>query len=448
MPLRKILLFIICGLGFSHSFTQTTDSLPSKKMPLEIPEVKWKWNKEGTRYLRFAMIGQVWVRYTQDNPGTLFEDKAKANQFDIGLRRFRMQVYAQPIEWLFIYTQFGINSFNALSPRKAGDFFHDAVVEFTPVKKYLSIGAGLTGWTGLSRFSSPSVTNGLMPDPPQYQLSTLDVEDQNFRKLSIYVKGKIAALDYRLILSDPFSYTTAAGYNAAISKDAQFTHIGKSVQFSGYLMYQFLDKENNLLPFNAGTYLGSKKIINIGAGFEYQPGATWNLENSSDTVFHPLILASGDFYADLPLIKSKDDCFTSYLAYSYYNFGPRYIRNIGSMNPANKVDAALASFNGAGNAYPLIGTGHTFYALLAYKLPAHFFGSSGFSIQPYIGIQNSKWEKLSSWMVNVDAGINFLIIGNKAKISLNYQNRPVFDAVTLKRTKRMNGLYTALQIGF
>jgi hypothetical protein len=42
-------------------------------------------------------------------------------------------------------------------------------------------------------------------------------------------------------------------------------------------MYQFFDQEDNLLPYTTGSYLGKKKIVNLGAGFIYQPDAMWNL---------------------------------------------------------------------------------------------------------------------------------------------------------------------------
>ncbi len=442
----KICIIVFLALpGASH--LMASDSIPKVKMPLEIPEVRWKWNASGSRYLRFGLVCQVWMRYNQSNPGTLYENKPRPHSFDIGIRRLRMQVYAQPIEWMLIYTQFGINSFNSLSPRKLGDFFHDAVVEFTPVKRYLSVGGGLTIWSGHARFSSPSIAGGLMPDPPQYEFSTLDVTDQLLRKLSVYVKGKIYKLDYRLILSDPLT-VSSANISTTITKDAQFTPVGKSLQYSGYFMYQFLDEESNLLPFNHTTYLSKKKVVNIGTGFEVQPKATWSLGNDADTMFHTLIHASVDFFADMPLSKSKDDCFTTYVCYTYYNYGPRYIRNVGAMNPANKTNPDLASFNGPGNAFPLMGTGHTLYGMFAYMLPSHYFGKSGFTIQPYAAVQNSRWQKLNGWMINLDAGVNFLLVGNKAKISLAYQNRPVFHLQTLKQIKRMNAAYVALQIGF
>ncbi|MFN3876037.1 MAG: porin, partial [Flavobacteriales bacterium] len=40
-----------------------------------------------------------------------------------------------------------------------------------------------------------------------------------------------------------------------------------SAAYAGYLMWQFLEQESNVLPFTVGTYVGTKKVFNIGAGF-------------------------------------------------------------------------------------------------------------------------------------------------------------------------------------
>ena len=65
-----------------------------------------------------------------------------------------------------------------------------------------------------------------------------------------------------------------------------------------------------------------------------------------------------DFFYDSPL-ANRDSAVTAYAAWFDYDFGPNLVRNIGVNNPASDVIPELSSFNGAGNAYPLIGTGTT-----------------------------------------------------------------------------------------
>lgn len=431
-------------------YAHATDSLKINKQKWDIPTLQWNFGKDATRFIRFNALAQIWNRWNQNNPGTIVENNLKSNSFDIGIRRVRFQLTAQPLPWMLFYIQFGLNNFNSLAPRKAGDFFHDVVVEFTPVKRFFSIGTGLTGWTGAARFSSPSVSAIMMCDAPLYEQSTSDVTDQYLRKLSVYVKGKAGKFDYRLALSDPLSITTSPLYDANypnITTYSKITPKGKSLQTSGYFMYQIFDEESNLLPYTVGTYFGEKKVLNVGAGFIAQPDAVWHLAGA-DTVFNAMWELSADVFLDMPLGSRKDDCLSFYSVYSYYDFGPKFIRNLGVMNPAAKADPALSSFNGAGNALPMIGTGHTIFSQIGYKFPEHFFGEKGFSIMPYAGMQLSKWDRLNSWMNLADVGVNFLLIGHKAKISLNYQNRPVFDFNSLKQSKRLSAVILQWQIAF
>jgi len=92
------------------------------------------------------------------------------------------------------FMQFGQNNLNYLSGRKAGSFFHDVTVDYAVIKKKLSIGTGLNGWNGPSRFSNTSVGNVLVLDPPNYQEVTNDTYDQFVRRLGVYAKGKLGNL--------------------------------------------------------------------------------------------------------------------------------------------------------------------------------------------------------------------------------------------------------------
>lgn len=438
---------LLCLLAALHALLAVSakDSSEVKKA-WEIPAAKVNFNKSGSRFIQFHGTVQVWTRFNESNPGTIVEEVHKPYTFDIGLRRVRLWAIAKPLEWMTLAVQGGINNFNAVSARKTGFFIHDAYVQFAPAKQYFQIGAGLVSSMGHARYSSPSVASTLLYDAPLYQQSTNDVNDQFLRKLSVYAKGQVSGFDYRVAVSDPFSIKNSTMYDPEISQNAKFTPVGKSLRYSGYFQWKFFDKEEKLTPYFPGTYLGTKKIVNIGLGAEVQPQATWNLTAKGDTAFNTMILASADLLADLPLTYKKDDCLTVYTAYSFTDFGKGYVRNIGVMNPANALDVSSASFNGTGNAYPMIGSGHTIYFQAGYKLPSSFFGYSGFSIQPVFDIQSSKYDLLNDWVNTYNVGLNFLLVGSKAKISLNYQNRPIFDSVSLKQTDSRNSVVLQWQI--
>lgn len=414
--------------------------------------LKLKLNESGSRYFQFTVMNQVWLRFNESNPGSMVANELQSSTFDIGIRRLRLQMIGQVHEKFYIYVQFGINNFNNLSPRKLGDFFHDAIVEYEPWRGKLgnvSIGTGLTGWTGLVRYSAPSVGTFLMSDAPIYQQSTNDATDQFLRKLSLYVKGQIGHFDYRLVLSDPFLYANSPQYTptSPISQYSQFNPNTSTLQTSGYFKYQFFDIESNKSAYAVGTYLGAKKVLNLGAGFEFQPNCMWNTTALGDTVRNPMWSVGADIFYDSYLGKQKDLAITAYGAYTYYNFGPGYLRNVGVMNPSTQLSPGTPTVNGPGSAFPMIGTGHTGYAQVGFMMPKHWFGkNSEFTIQPYVGTQVSKWDRLQDPMVMFDSGINFMFQGHRYKVSLNYQNRPVFDNTNFRQSERKSMAYIFFQI--
>ena len=132
---------------------------------------------------------------------------------------------------------------------------------------------------------------------------------------------------------------------------------------------------------------------------------------------------------NLPL--ANNDAITGYLGYYDYGFGENYIRNVG----ANNITSGGGDdFNGAGVAFPIIGTGSTIYMQFGYALEqAKVFGQE-MIIQPNIAIQHSDWGALNQKMTVYDFGVNFMLNGTHAnKISLGYQYRPIFDKNTLKQ---------------
>jgi hypothetical protein len=177
-------------------------------------EIRYNLNEEGNQYIKFTFLNQTWIRWNQSNPGTLVNNSPAANTLDIGLRRTRMQLFGQISPRVFFYTQFGMNNFNYLSQnagnRKLQVFFHDAIAEYNVFENtnYLKLGGGLAFTNGLSRFTQPSIGTIMTLDVPVFAQATVDQTDQFGRKLSIYARGQIGRLDYRLALSDPFAIQT------------------------------------------------------------------------------------------------------------------------------------------------------------------------------------------------------------------------------------------------
>lgn len=383
-------------------------------------------NEDGSHYFKITLAVQSWMRYQDYNPGTTIFGFSKTRGADIGIRRMRMQWIGQLTDRIFLYGQIGENNFNNISDRKLGFFVHDAYGEYAVVKQRLSIGAGLSGWSGLSRFSSPSVGTIMGLDAPLYLQSTNDVTDQFLRKLSVHAKGKLAKLDYRIALSQPMAIQKSAGYNPAITSNASFSARPPAMETNAYVMWQFKDQESNLTPYTTGTYLGKKRVFNVGGGLVYQPRAMWHLGSSEpvDTMEHNMTQANLDVYYDTP-VGGNGAAISAYAALTYFDFGPNYLRNNGVMNPANGNNNP-GILNGGGNAFPLVGTGTVLFTQVGYKFPDNSLGT--ISLIPYVAWQHADYERLNNPMDFLDLGISWLLKGHTSKLTTALQSRPVYQS--------------------
>jgi hypothetical protein len=415
-------------------------------------ELKYNLSPDGSKYIKATFLNQIWLRWNESNPGTTVNGKPQDNTFDIGLRRTRMQLYGQVSDHVFFYTQFGMNNFNFLSQnagnRKLQAFFHDALGEYKVFKDNdkLKLGGGLTITTGLSRFTQPGIGSIMTTDVPVFLQATVDQTDEFARKLSVYARGQVGKIDYRVALSDPFPIQTNGTPTPAISNDAQFTPRGHTLQYSGFVMYNFFDKEPHTTPYMAGTYLGDKKVLNLEAGVIYQNEANWRL-NGIDTVYDNMLLWSVAGYLDMP-VKDNKYAISAYLGYFDTYYGENYIRNNGIMNPANG-NTNPANFNGAGNSYPMFGTGSSVYAQLGFRLPKNLLGD-GQTLLPYVSYRWSQYDKLADALHIYDAGVSWLMNKHQSKLSLNYQLRPLYttQAGSIQHTANASSAWLQYQVSF
>lgn len=406
--------------------------------------MKIKLNDDGSKYVRVISWAQVWARYNDNNQGST-RGGAEANAtFDVGLRRARMLFLSQISPRFLILAHFGINNQNSLSatnnganPWKPGLFFHDVWTEYKVSKgNELSIGGGLHYWNGISRSTNASTLNFLTLDAPIVNWATIDAADEFARMMGIYAKGKLDKLDYRVAVNTPFSRQAASatsyGYvPASVAERSVFNPKNNSVNIQGYFNWQFWDQESNLLPFAVGSYLGSKKVLNIGAGFENGFDAMLEKTSPTDSAVKDMTLFAVDVFMDLPL-SAKKDALTAYAVYYNYNFGKNFYRNIGIMNVTDGTAGLAAnSPKATGNAYPTIGTGQAFHAQIGYLLPKT---SNTLRIQPYGNITVQNWEGVRNidgsekgWFANGNIGCNWMLEGHHAKITTDLGLRPDFN---------------------
>ncbi|MCU7552790.1 hypothetical protein OCK74_26970 [Chitinophagaceae bacterium LB-8] len=411
--------------------------------------LKLNLNNEGSKFVRFIFWNQIWVKSVKNNPGTLVGGESADHSLDIGARRIRTIIHAQISPRYLIMAHFGVNNqtfINGGAPGTVGTgangagkkpqiFFHDVYNEYAiipsknPVtgkvnKGSLYAGAGLHYWNGISRMTAASTLNFLMIDAPIFNWPTLEVSDQLIRQYGVYVKGNVNKFHYSFNVNKPFatSMTPVAGGPAVDNNGNSKAAIG------GYVDYQFLDQEAQVLPFRVGTYLGTKKVLNIGAGFFNNKEGTQSMTLTKVIKKHDINIYALDLFADLPFgPKEKNMALTAYSVLYNYNYGPNYLRTTGIMNTGT-VDTAfkgLKAQEGPGNARFLLGTGNIWYTQAGLLLPKTI--SKKLRIQPVASYSLKNLEALNEVGHYYDFGSNFFIDGHNSKITVQYSSRPLYN---------------------
>jgi hypothetical protein len=466
--MKRYIVFAFVLFSTEVAFAQTLPTTTASPAPQPTTnsngnlreEMKMNLNESGSHFLKWTFTNQVWVRFNNSNPGTAVLGDPTPQTVDIGLRRTRIQFFGQLTDHVFFYTQFGQNNFNYLSQnagnRKIQAFFHDVLGEYKVWKDndMLKLGGGLTIANGLSRFSQPSIGTIMTMDVPVFAQATVDQTDEFSRKLSVYARGQVGKLDYRVVLSDPFPVTTNGQALPVVGKNATFSQVGHHKQYQGFFMYNFFDKEAHTTPYMTGTYLGKKKILNLEGGFMTQKnatetGVTDNTGTVSGAGFHNMTLWSAALYYDAPVVAANGSAISAYAGYFDLNYGPGYLRYNGIMNPASSIANGPAG-GSQGNAFPMFATGKVIYAQAGFLLGNKTLGEGHGKLMPYASIMSGDYDRISRSMNVWSAGMNWLISGHMSKFSLDYQSRPVYrvgtDGNTLEQDTRRGQVVLQYQI--
>lgn len=405
---------------------------------------------DGSKYLRVLAWNQIWLRSSEMNPGTMINGEDASTSTDIANRRLRILMYAQITPRYMVLTHIGINNQTFTSGGAAGTtgtggygqgkkpqlFFHDAWNEYAIVlpkadKKFsLTIGGGLHYYMGLSRMTMSSTLNYLAIDAPIFNWPLIENSDQFARQGGLFAKGKYGKFEYRLSYNKPFATNLvpadAATADVAVAVDnSGITKWSKA----GYFEYQFLDVESNFLPYKVGSYLGTKKVFNIGAGFYNAPEAT-KTSVAGAVSKHDITLLSADVFVDMPIGKPENKmALTAYSVFYDYDFGPNYLRNVGIMNvgTSNPDFTGTRAMAGAGNAQPTIGSGNIWYTQAGLLLP-NSNEKPKVRVQPYGAYTYKNFDALDKASSQFDVGANFFLDGHHAKITTQYSTRPVYSA--------------------
>lgn len=357
--------------------------------------MKFNLNEDGSKYMRVIAWGQMWAQYNDNLPG----DK-KAIEFST--RRARILTYAQITPKFMVLTHFGLNSLNAdnMSPLGKGEssqlFFHDFWVQYSLTKNH-AVGSGLHYWNGISRLNSQGTLNFLTLDNNRQSWSTLGLSDQFARHQGVYAKGAFGKLQYRVSINEAITTgldtrNTADNANISIyggrrvlgSKEAGMT-------YAGYFEYGFMDAESNFLPYRVGSYLGTKKVFNVGAGFFVHPkGSVMN--DGTTNVGEDVSIFAVDAFYDVPL-GDKKGAITAYATFQNNNYGTDYLFN----------------------AY---GTGNFIYGHVGYLLPTEKLTK----LQPYLSYGSNSYDAVADNRNVFGAGANLYMNGHNSKLTLEYKN--------------------------
>ncbi len=365
--------------------------------------LKVKLNEDGSKYFRVISWAQFWAQYSDDVP----DDVSNTN---FSIRRARILLYSQINKDFLILTHFGLNSLNAdnQSPTGLGEssqlFFHGVWVQYSLGANH-AIGAGLHYWNGISRLNNQSTLNIMTLDNNRQSWATIGLSDQFARHIGIYAKGSFGNFSYQVSVNesitnnlqeavDPVANGSAvyAGRRLLGSKDA-----GKN--FAGYFEYNFMDKESNFLPYKVGTYLGGKKVFNVGAGFFYHPDGSVLANDDGTLEGEDVAILAIDAFYDAP-IGSNGSAITAYATYQNNDYGKDFT---------------------LGQTYE---TGSMLYGHVGYVIPNT---DKKIKFQPYALFKNRSIDAIDDNATSFGIGANAYISGHNSKLTLEYQNTKYGD---------------------
>ncbi|REE82765.1 hypothetical protein BX611_0034 [Lutibacter oceani] len=389
--MKKVTLLLFSITLFSSQF------LFSQGSPDYGGGLKVKINEDGSKYFRVISWAQVQATYN-DNVAS------DASNLNFNLRRARVLMFSQINKKFLILTHFGLNSLNSGTMSPVGKdegaqlFMHDVWGQWSLGDSH-AVGGGLHYFNGISRLNNQSTLNMMTLDNNRQSWSTIGLSDQFARHLGVFAKGKFGRLQYRVAINDAITNgldtrTPTNGGDAVYggkrligSKDA-----GKA--YAAYFEYNLLDEESNFLPFKVGTYLGTKKVFNIGAGFFLHPSGSVIADLSGNLIGEDVSIFAVDVFYDAPL-ADDGSAITAYATYQSNDYGKNY-------------------------KYSAYGTGSMLYTHLGYVFAGD---KTKTRFQPYVSYGSNSYDALADNLNVFGIGTNVYMSGHNSKVTLEYLNK-------------------------
>ncbi|MCR1024504.1 hypothetical protein NQT66_06760 [Cellulophaga baltica] len=372
--------------------------------------LKFKFNEDGSKYMRVISWAQVQANYNTDN--TFDANGNENSRLNFNLRRARVLMFAQINKDFLILTHFGLNSLTSttLSPTGKGDgsqlFFHGVWAQYT-IGDDLTLGGGLHYFNGISRLNNQSTLNMMTMDNHRQAWATIGLSDQFARHLGFFAKGNFDRLQYRVAINDASassldSRTAAVNSSAVYNGRATLGSKDAGKAYAGYFDYHFLDQESNFLPYKVGTYVGSKKVLNIGAGFFLHPKGSV-IDNGTiaapNLVGEDVSIFAADAFYDAP-IGEDGSAVTAYAMFQSSDYGKDYL-------------------------FSAYGTGNMLYGHVGYVFKGDITKTR---YQPYLSYGTHSYDAVEDNRNTFGIGVNAFMSGHNSKLTLEYQNQS-FGAV-------------------
>lgn len=359
-------------------------------------------NEDGSKYFRIISWAQIWAQNNSDRP--LDANGNQQSDTNFSVRRARVLMYAQINKDFMILTHFGLNSLNAdnLSPVGTRDasqlFFHDIWAQYSLGKDH-ALGGGLHYWNGISRLNNQSTLNIMTLDNQRQSWATLGLSDQFARHLGFYAKGSLDKFQYRVSINE--SMTNNLQATAVPVNGGAATYTGRRLlgskdagkNFAGYFEYAFNDAESNFLPYKVGTYLGGKKVFNVGAGFFVHPNGAVVADAAGNLSGQDVKVLAADVFYDAPIGKNGG-ALTAYALYQNNDYGKDFT---------------------LGTTYE---TGTLVHGHLGYVVPS----KSTRKFQPYVSYDARTIDALNDNASQFGIGTNLYMSGHNSKLTLEYQS--------------------------
>jgi len=249
------------------------------------------------------------------------------------------------------------------------------------------------------------------------------------RSLFIYTDLPRLDRDYGLVIWGNLLDAKLQYRLAATRGDDTGNNPNSDLRYTGRVHVTLLDPESSLIY--RGTYLGEKKVLTFGAGYQYQPGVVYgNLAASSLAKDYEAWTADGFF--EYPTTAGT---FTLSAAYLNEYFDNAY--------EGGDPDPRSVGENGQKKGW---------YSKAGYLLPNKIGPGK---IQLFGRFEQWKFAELTAGTFNQKmnwgaAGVNYLLKGQDLRVTFQYSNTHfgVQDIVNPQNTKSFNTLTTMLQFRF